>query len=88
MYGFWGVSGFAEVGGVDLPWIAANKLSGARWLVVYRAGDVRGAGLELWDTGLSPHYDAVHEDLDLLVSRLVSTLHRIVPNPSHRGGPT
>lgn len=82
VYGYWGISVFAEVGGADLEWIAANKLSRAAWLVVYRAGDVLGAGLELWDTGLSPHYDVVDE----LVSRLVSTLHRIVRNPSHRIG--
>src|SRR5438105_1200523 len=59
VYGYWGISTFAEVGGFDLAWIAAHKLARADWLAVFRTGDVLGAGLELWDTGQSPHYDVV-----------------------------
>jgi hypothetical protein len=86
VYGFFGVSVFAEVGGVDLGWIATHKLARAEWLVVFRTGDVLDAGLELWDTGQSPHYDVVHEDVDELVRRLVACPHRMILNPSRRGG--
>ncbi len=86
VYGFFGVSVFAEVGGVDLGWIATHKLARAEWLVVFRAGDVLDAGLELWDTGQSPHYDVVHEDVDELVRRLVACPHRMILNPSRPGG--
>ncbi len=72
VYGYFGLSVFAEVGGVDLEWIATHKLARVEWLVVFRAGDVLNAGLELWDTDLSPHYDVVHEDVDELVRRLVA----------------
>lgn len=88
IYGYWGISVFAEVGGFDLGWIAANKLARADWLVVFRAGDVLGAGLELWDTGQSPHYDVVYEDVDELVGRLVACPHRLIRNPARpSGGP-
>jgi hypothetical protein len=53
VYGYWGISTFVEIGAFDLAWIAANKLRRAGWLVVFRAGDVLTAGLELWDTGQS-----------------------------------
>ncbi len=84
--GYFGVSVFAEVGGVDLNWIASHKLSGASWLVVFRAGEVLAAGLDLWDTGQSPHYDVVHEQLDELVDRLAACPHRVIPNPSSQPG--
>src|SRR6266542_2737168 len=82
VYGYWGISVFAEVGGFDLAWIAVNKLRRAEWLVVFRTGDVLDTGLELWDTGQSPHYDVVHEELDELVGRLVACPHRIIRNPT------
>jgi hypothetical protein len=55
------------------------------WLV-FRAGDVLDAGLELWDTGQSAHYDVVHDQLDELVERLVACPHRVIPNPSGQPG--
>jgi hypothetical protein len=86
IYGFWGISVFAEVGSFDLLWIAANKLARAEWLVVFSTGDVLGAGLQLWDTGQAPHFDVVHQDVDELVARLVACPHRIIRNPTGRPG--
>ena len=86
VYDYWGVSTFAEVGGFDLMWIATNKLARADWLVVFRTSDVLRSGLELWDTGQSPHYDVVHEELDDLVARLVGCPHRIFQNPARSPG--
>lgn len=88
VYGYWGISVFAEVGGVDLSWIAAHKVARADWLVLFRVGDVVAAGLELWDTGQSPHYDVVCDEVDELVRRLVSCPHRIIPNPARPPGGT
>lgn len=86
IYGYWGISVFAEVGGFDVDQIATAKLARARWLVLCRAGDVLAAGLELWDTGQSPHYDVVHYDVEQLVERLVACPHRIIRNPARPTG--
>ena len=80
VYGFYGVSVFAEVNGMVLESIAARRLARHEWLVVFRAGDLLEAGLELWDTGQSPHYDVVHEDKTQLVSLMAGCAHRLLPN--------
>ena len=67
IYGFYGVSVFAEVGGVTWEEIAATKLRRAEWVVLFTARALLASGLELWDTGQSPHYDIVHADLGQLV---------------------
>jgi hypothetical protein len=85
IYGYWGISVFAEVGGFDVDWIAAHKLNQARWLVLFRAEDLQRSGLDLRDTGQSPHYDVVHEDVEELVDRMVACPHRIIRNPTGRG---
>jgi hypothetical protein len=86
VYGFYGISVFAET--ADMLWtdLAATRLSAAPWLVLFNAGDLEAAGLELWDTGTAPHYDGVHADLEELVARMLGTAHRVVPNPHHRAG--
>ena len=86
IYGFFGVSGFAEVGGITWDEIAATKLRRAEWVVLFTARALLASGLELWDTGHAPHYDVVHDDLDQLVSRILGCEHRVVRNPAHPTG--
>ena len=66
--------------------LAATRFIAVRWLVLFTAGDLQAAGLELWDTGVAPHFDVVHADLGELVARMLGTPHRVVPNPHHEAG--
>lgn len=83
VYGYYGISVFVEEHGVDWYSIAAMKFARAEWLVMFQAGDVLAAGLSLWDTGQSPHYDVVHGELEELVARLLGVPHRTIGNPSY-----
>lgn len=86
IYGFFGVSVFAEVGGLTWAEIASTKLRRAEWVVLFTARALLANGLDLWDTGQAPHYDIVHDDLDQLVSRILGCEHRVVPNPVRAEG--
>lgn len=81
VYGFFGVSVFVETEEVGWRQIAGERLARASWLSIFTVHDLVLAGLELWDTGRSPHYDVVHDDLRELVSRLLGCPHRLVANP-------
>jgi len=83
IYGFFGLSVFAEVGGVTWEDISATRLARAEWVVLFTVGSLLADGLQLWDTGKAPHYDVVHENLDQLVRRILGAEHRMVRNPSH-----
>ncbi|HEY9558945.1 MAG TPA: hypothetical protein VIR58_19575 [Acidimicrobiales bacterium] len=86
IYGFFGISVFAEVGGTTWEEISGTKLARADWLVLFTVESLIAAGLELWDTGQAPHFDIVHEDIDELIGRILGTEHRVVRNPSHDQG--
>ena len=66
--------------------MAAGRFAAVAWLVLFTAGELTAAGLELWDTGQAPHYDVVHANPVELVTRMLGTAHRVVPNPHHRPG--
>jgi hypothetical protein len=53
VYGFYGVSVIAETEAIRWVDLAAGRFTRAPWLVLFTAGDLRAAGLELWDTGQS-----------------------------------
>ena len=78
------MSVFAETADVSWMDLAARRFVGAGWIVLFTAGDLIAAGLDLWDTGQEPHYDVVHADRSELVARMLGTAHRVVPNPHHQ----
>jgi hypothetical protein len=86
IYGFYGASVFAEGGGVTWRQIASTRLARAEWIVLFTAGALLAAGLDLWDTGQAPHYDIVHDNLDQLVTRILGCEHRVVRNPARVEG--
>lgn len=53
---------------------------------MFTAADLIDAGLELWDTGMAPHYDVMHADLPELVARMMGTARRVLANPHHDPG--
>jgi hypothetical protein len=63
VYGFYGISVFAETAGSPWTDLAATRFAAVPWLVLFTAGDLQAAGLELWDIGVAPHYDVVHPEL-------------------------
>jgi len=81
VYGFFGVSVFVETEALAWRQIAGDRLARASWLSIFTVRDLVRAGLALWDTGQSPHYDVVHDDLGELVRRLLGFPHRLVANP-------
>src|SRR3546814_15707882 len=64
IYGFFGISVFAEVGGTTWEEISGTKLASADWLVLFTGESPIPAGLELWETGQDPPSAILHEKSD------------------------
>ncbi len=80
VYGFYGVSMWAVVGPATPDSLLATKLARQEVVAVFKAGDLRSAGLELRPTGASPHYDVVHSDVGQLVAKLIGCPHEVIGN--------
>lgn len=80
VYGFYGVSVWAVVGGVTSDSLLATKLAKQEVVAFFTAGDLRAAGLELRPTGALPHYDVVHTDVGQLVAKLIACPHEVIDN--------
>jgi hypothetical protein len=48
VYGFYGISVFAETLELSWPDLAASRFGAAPWLVLFTAGDLQAVGLALW----------------------------------------
>ncbi|MGH9109398.1 MAG: hypothetical protein ACRDY3_08070 [Acidimicrobiales bacterium] len=66
--------------GAVLDTIAATKMTRHQWLAIFTVGDLHRSGLELWDTGESPHHDVVHENKAQLVVHMRGCSHRLIVN--------
>lgn len=80
VYGFYGVSVWADVGGATRDGLLATKLVKQEVVAVFKAGHLREVGLELRPTGASPHYDVVHTDVGQLVAKLIACPHKVIDN--------
>lgn len=80
VYGFYGVSVWAAVGGATRDSLLATKLAKQEVVAVFTAGDLRAAGLELRPTGALPHYDVTHTDVAQLVAKLIACPHEVIDN--------
>jgi hypothetical protein len=80
VYGFYGISMWAAVGSATQGSLLATKLARQEVVAVFKAGDLRRAGLELRPTGAAPHYDVVHSDVAHLVAKLIECPHEVIDN--------
>lgn len=86
LYGFFGLSVWVVTTDAEFAALCAGKLRAARTLVLMHVADVPDTALTLWDTGQTPHFDAVSGDgssLDELVSRFLAVPHEIGDDESY-----
>lgn len=80
LYGFHGISAWLVGEEWSLARIAKDKIGAASRLIIFRAGDLRAQGLELWDTGQASHVDIVlaHGDSADVADRVMSAGHHVM----------
>lgn len=86
VYGFYGLSVWVPSDPAGEDRLLATKLLKSRIVRRFRASDLVAGGLDLWDTGQSPHYDLVYlqgADADALVDAVIATQSTTVINPYH-----
>lgn len=86
VYGFYGLSVWAPADAAGEDVLLATKLLKSRIVRRFLVADLIAGGLELWDTGQSPHYDLVYlrdGGVDDLVAAVIATHSTTLINPHH-----
>lgn len=83
VYGYFGISVWVATSLGELAALERGRLSSFEQYSVMRVADVTSAGLDLWPTGLDPHYDVVRgagDDVNDLVSRFLQVPRQLSVN--------
>lgn len=86
VYGFHGLSVWVPTDAAGEDRLLATKLLKSRLVHRFVVADLLARGLEIWDTGQSPHYDLVYlrdGDGDDLVAAVIATHSTALINPHH-----
>ena len=86
VYGFYGLSVWVPADAAGEDTLFATKLLKSRLVRRFVVADLIDRGLELWDTGQSPHYDLVYlrgANVDALVDAVIATHSTTLINPHH-----
>jgi hypothetical protein len=84
LYGFYGISVWVAGDTFPRALLEGTKLVKFDRYAEFLVGDLEDQGLELWATGLAPHYDVVSAGagLDEMVASVIRAPHEIRLNPS------
>ena len=91
VYGFYGISVWLVEGDWTIERVLAEKLVHAPQAAVFVVADLYVTGLELWDTGQRPRYDAVYVTALTaadLVDRLLAAPCEVVDHGSYTQDPS
>jgi len=86
VYGFYGLSVWVPADADGEATLLATKLLKSRIVRRFLVADLLARGLEMWDTGQSPHYDLVYVrdgDVETLVVAVIATHNTTLINPHH-----
>lgn len=86
VYGFYGLSVWVPADAVGEDTLLVTKLLKSRIVRRFLVADLLARGLEVWDTGQSPHYDLVYvrdADVDALVDAVIATPATTLINQHH-----
>jgi hypothetical protein len=76
-----GVSALVATNDTEVFALCESRLERFPLVVVYRRADLEAAGLEVIPTFRTPHVTLAHQDLEALVTVLLTCEHRVLENP-------
>ena len=76
-----GVSALVATNDAEVLTLCESRLERFPLVVVYRRLDLETAGLEVVPTFRTPHVTLAHQDLEALVTVLLTCEHRVLENP-------